>query len=226
MKLEDLINQKFVYPNMRPSIDDTLFKMTRFVYPKLRAIDKDFTQAYGFAFASIEERFRPNFNKTNKFRVRFTVTKRGKVENLWIDQSSDARLNDRLADAILAYDGRWLPATFNGRAVTTEVRYEFGYGNNLQAEDPQTKKESAEAYFARGIDYYKQNRFTEAIQNFDLCLGLDPQNVQALFNKGASLMNLKQKDEACKTWNYLYKDLGQVWVEKYIKQYCGAGVGK
>ena len=224
MSADELIKQKYIYPNMRPSIDDTLFRMNRFVYPKLRAIDKDFNSAYGFAFASIEERFRPNYNRDNRFRVRFTVTKKGQAENIWIDQSTDPKLNDRLADAILAYDGRWMPATLNGKPVTSEVKYEFAYGQkyNSQAQNPDALKEKADAYFENGIYLYKQNRFKEAIQNFDLCIGIDAQNVQAHFNKGASLLNLKQNDEACKEWNYLYSELGQVWVEKYVKQYCQA----
>jgi tetratricopeptide (TPR) repeat protein len=199
--------------------------MNRFVYPKLRAIDNDFNSAYGFAFESIEGKFRPNYNQDNRFRVRFTITKRGRVENIWIDQSTTPRLNDRLADAILAFDGRWLPATQNGQPVTTEVKFEFTYGQKYigQAQNQEAEKEKANSYFENGIYLYKQNRFKEAIQNFDLCLAIDPQNVQAHFNKGASLISIKQNDDACKEWNYLYNELGQVWVEKYIKQYCPKG---
>jgi tetratricopeptide (TPR) repeat protein len=223
--LDNLIKQKYIYPNMRAGLEDTLYQMNRFVYPKLRAIDNDFNSAYGFAFESIEGKFRPNYNQDNRFRVRFTITKRGRVENIWIDQSTTPRLNDRLADAILAFDGRWLPATQNGQPVTTEVKFEFTYGQKYigQAQNQEAEKEKANSYFENGIYLYKQNRFKEAIQNFDLCLAIDPQNVQAHFNKGASLISIKQNDDACKEWNYLYNELGQVWVEKYIKQYCPKG---
>jgi predicted O-linked N-acetylglucosamine transferase (SPINDLY family) len=65
-----------------------------------------------------------------------------------------------------------------------------------QARSVAPTPQSAELLFARGCEFYAQNRPQDALAAFDAALAINPRFVEALINRGALLMTLNRYDEA------------------------------
>lgn len=62
--------------------------------------------------------------------------------------------------------------------------------------------------FEKGINAYSEKKYTKAAEFFSESFKIDPENIDALYNKAASYHEAGDKENACKTWKELV-DLGQ-----------------
>lgn len=219
-KIGKLINERFVYPDMRASIDDTLFTMSRFVYPSFNFAG-DFDESYQQSFNFIERVLNYPSNKSGLFRIQFAVTKTGEINKIRINESTNPKYDEKLKNAVRASKGSWQPAKLDGHPVSVLVRYEFGYGSDYYQKDyaAQNKMQDAKYYYDQGVRQYAAKDYERSVQSFSKSIEFGSNNPQNYFNRGAAYIALGQKDKACVDWKYLV-DLGQKWVEKYVNQYC------
>lgn len=219
-KLSALLNETFVYPYMRASIEDTIFSMSQFVCPEFMGF-LSFNDVYRNSFDYIENKFGFPPQRKGLFRFQFVVTKKGEINKIRINESSNPNYDERLKNAIRATRGRWQPALFEGKAVSTLIKYEFGYGEEYFSKGyvEASRQEEATSYYEQGVRAYSAKDYQRAVAMLSKAISLDDQNVQAYFSRGASYVELGQTDKACADWKYLV-GLGQKWVERYVKQYC------
>ena len=205
---------------MRASIEDTIFSMSQFVCPEFMGF-LSFNDVYRNSFDYIESKFGFPPQRKGLFRFQFVVTKKGEINKIRINESSNPNYDERLKNAIRATRGRWQPALLDGRPVSTLIRYEFGYGEEYFAKGylEENRKEEADNYYEQGVRAYSQKDYQRAVAMLSKALSLDDQNVQAYFTRGASYLEINQPDKACSDWKYLV-ERGQKWVERYVKQYC------
>jgi tetratricopeptide (TPR) repeat protein len=71
--------------------------------------------------------------------------------------------------------------------------------------------ERPEVAHSRGIVYYNQDRFEEALSDFDAAFSVDPGNPEHLYFRALSLEKLHRAPEARRTWQIassLYLEAG------------------
>ncbi len=220
---EDYMFQKYVVPNLRFD-GDTFYVMNDYVYPKFqgRGRNDTFFDSYQNSYEFIEDAFRQQGRpKRDRFRVSFMVSRAGRVEDIKIVESTDARYNDALIRAIRTTNSLWTPASANGRPARVQINYEFPYGlpddktitladiNQLKAKD----------LVQEGLKSFGRKRYTEALDTFNQALALDPGNVSIRLNRAATNYQLGQLDDACTEWRYLATN-GDKTAARYVKRYC------
>ncbi len=82
-----------------------------------------------------------------------------------------------------------------------------GYGKYL--DDFPSGKHRGEAFHNRGVIYFKENSFGEAVANFDKAIGAGPEDAEAYNNRGVCHAHLKRYENAVKDYEKaiaLYKE--------------------
>ena len=74
-------------------------------------------------------------------------------------------------------------------------------------------------YFNKGVESYKSGDYKLAMEYFTKSFELNHTKVDALYNRAASYLELKQYNKACTDWKTLLK-LGQKRGERLYLQYC------
>ena len=220
---EDYIQKRFVLPAAKYDTD-SFFVMNEFVYPKFKThlIDSTFYETYQNSYNYIEDAFRQLARpRRDRFRVSFIVSKTGRIENIQVVESSDAKNNDNLVKAIKASEGQWIPARVHNKPVRTQVNYEFPYGlpENRQLTLEAVQALKAKDLFETGLQQFNRQRFEEALATFNQCIQLDPANVSIRLNRAATYFKLNRMAEACEDWKMLEK-AGEKEATKMIKKYC------
>jgi TonB family protein len=221
---QDYMFQKYVVPNLRFD-GDTFYVMNEYVYPKFQGrggVNDTFFENYQNSYEFIEDAFRQQGRpKRDRFRVSFMVSRAGRVEDIRIVESTDARYNDALIRAIRTTNTLWTPATANGKPARVQINYEFPYGlpedrSLTLAEINQLK---AKDLVQDGLKSFSRKRYAEALATFDQALALDPANVSIRLNRAATNYQLGQLDAACAEWRYLAAN-GDKQAARYVKRYC------
>jgi tetratricopeptide (TPR) repeat protein len=75
------------------------------------------------------------------------------------------------------------------------------------------------AYLYAGSISLENGNYDLSVQYLNLALRLDPKNKEALFYKGAALVELKQNDEGCRCLNRAFY-AGMDDAADYLKEYC------
>jgi tetratricopeptide (TPR) repeat protein len=182
----------------------------KFVYARSRAIDY------------IHSNFKYPDYKKGGFVVRFVVTKDGNLEGQRIMASSNPKYDQRLIDAINKTKGKWLPATFLGEKVNTEIEFNFdlGYTKPVYASSAEEdEKANAEEYNANGKYYFTDKNYRSAVYYFTKAINADPYLIDAYYLRAASHVFLKKTSSACADYLQL-KNLGQKRGEVLYDKYC------
>lgn len=74
-------------------------------------------------------------------------------------------------------------------------------------------------YSSRGVCYLKQNKYDEALDDFNYSIQLNDMKANVYANRGIALYLLKRTEEACESWKKASK-LGEISVVKYIEKHC------
>lgn len=74
-------------------------------------------------------------------------------------------------------------------------------------------------YASRGVCFLFQNKYNEAINDFNNSIRFDATKGSVYANKGIALYKLKKNDEACKSWDQAF-ELGETSVAEYIEKLC------
>lgn len=74
-------------------------------------------------------------------------------------------------------------------------------------------------YASRGVCYLKQNKYQQALDDFNDALKLNEMEGSIYVNRGYALYKLEQPDAGCKSWQKAF-DLGHTYVQKYLDKFC------
>lgn len=136
--------------------------------------------------------------------------------NLGLDfQFQAIRLANRTA-------GQWTPALYEGRRVSTtfpmRVLFKSSEEHCATAND---RFDRAMILADEGAALYEQNQNEAAIAKWTEALRLHPDNTELLYYRGAALLALNRRDEACEDWNRVKAMLSVTWFEGVRRVICG-----
>ncbi|MFD1603173.1 hypothetical protein ACFSJW_06265 [Flavobacterium artemisiae] len=70
-------------------------------------------------------------------------------------------------------------------------------------------KQKSLNYFKKAVESFQQKKFLKAAELFGKSFEINPENLDALYNKAACFSEIGDKENACKTWKQI-SDFGQV----------------
>lgn len=186
-----------------------------------------FLDAEASAMDYISERFTFPDYKAGEFRTRFVVTKEGKVRAIEILNSTHPKYDEDLKKAIKKTDGKWYPATWEGKPVNIEMEIGFDLGwseKQRLRNDPKTPTKEQNLglsayYLTEGNTNFDTKAYKRAIQMYNLSIENNHLNVDAYYMRAASYIAIKQTEKACEDLRQL-KYLEQKRGEKLYLKYC------
>jgi tetratricopeptide (TPR) repeat protein len=176
----------------------------------------------------ISERFYFPEYKAGDFYARFIITKQGEVKGIEILNSTHENYNKYLIKAIKASQGKWKPATWEGKPVNTEVKmgFDMGWSEKMELKEKSTtaKKDTIDAsesnyYLMQGNINVEEKRYAVAIKNLSKSLDLDPLNIDAYYARAAVYALTKDVQKMCVDLLQL-KNLQQVKGADLWNKFC------
>jgi len=170
----------------------------------------------------IVEKFDFSEFRKGGFVVRFVVTKTGEVAGVRVVASSNEKFDKKLINSVYLTKGKWIPAEYLGEKVTVEVEYDLNLGwtdENATANIEVDSVAYSDEYYSAGQGFFEYKQYRLAEQNYTKAIGYNPLNINAYFQRAATYMILKKKDEACKDYQQLIF-LEQSKAKALYDKYC------
>lgn len=223
---EQFFIRKFINPNVRIKADgDTAYLFCSAVHPVFIAdgrygqvTESSFEGTYQNSYDFIERSFLFPPNKSGRFRINFTVTKTGKVDNIRIAESTDSLLNARLIEAVNSTQRKWIPAERNGKKVDVHFFYEFEYNAKLTADD-EFEYVQYSGFEERADALKERKKYAKAIELYTKCILMRDNAIEPLYKRADCYFALNIVKNACSDWSYLSK-LGQKRAEGLFIKNC------
>jgi hypothetical protein len=161
-------------------------------------------------------------HKAGDFYTRFIITKTGEIKGIEILSSTHEKYNDYLIKAIKSTQGKWLPATWEGKPVNTEIKMGFDMGwsekNKSAVTIPKDTIDPNESnyYLLQGNMSVEQKKYAAAIKNLSKSLDADPRNIDAYYARAAVYAIIKDTVKMC----------GDLLQLKYLEQAKGTELWK
>lgn len=153
--------------------------------------------------------------------VKFIIDSTGNITNVAIAKSSEFRLLDEEAMRVVNCMPKWKPGLQNGKAVNVQynlpMNFKMSGGRSSKSEI--SDKEYANFYYNMGVKYSQAKKHELAISSFSKALEYNHFDIDALYNRGAMYLKLKEEDKACMDW-YAIKSLGKSDADELLEKYC------
>lgn len=95
------------------------------------------------------------------------------------------------------------PTYEDGKKVSGPIRFRFGHYKTYDATyEPGaiTLSTGVGPYYAKGVLFFEEGKFDDAIENFNKALRIDGGYIDALYNRAATYFKLGNTEKACADW--------------------------
>lgn len=158
-----------------------------------------------------------------KAYIGFVVNSIGLVEDVKVLQSSGSRVLDEAAMCNVREMTPFKPAKKDGKNVSTKftlpVQFPLdkkSYGLYKSERDLIAKQNQ---FYNEGVKTFGNKQFNMALENYEKALEISPEDIDALYNAGATCIELDNTTKACEFWSRI-KLLGKNDADDLIKKYC------
>lgn len=159
--------------------------------------------------------------------VTFVIDTDGSVTNVAIYKGvPEGSGIDAEALRVVKLMPKWKPGKQNGKVV--KVRYIMPIRFTLQGGPSQSSgdnvyvvdsRKEGTYYYNEGVKKFGEEKYEDALKDFEKALKAYPKDIDALYNKGVCLVKLKKNKEACEAFQ-LIKSLGIKDADDLIKKFC------
>lgn len=180
---------------------DTIY-VSKYNYLEPLFVDNDRT-----ATQFISDNFAFPLYKAGDFYARFIITKQAEIKGIEILSSTHEKYNNELIRAIKATKLKWLPATWEGKPVNTEVKmgFDMGWSEKMGAKKPTSSTTPEDTIDANESNYFllqanicvEEKRYAAAVKNLTQSLKLDPRNIDAYYARAAVYALVKDTQKMC-----------------------------
>ena len=154
------------------------------------------------------------------FLVRFVITKTGEVTSVRVEESTNAKFDEKLIQAVYATKGMWQAAEWDGTAVSSEVFMDFNLNDSeANEESPAQKYAQAEEWKEEGDYFFEEKLYKYALTCYDEAIKLNHKNTDAYFMRAATHIFLKEPSKACEDYQQLVF-LEQTKAKALFDKYC------
>jgi TPR repeat len=194
---------------------------------KQNYLEPFFVDNYNSAAQFISNNFGFPAYKAGDFYTRFIITKTGEIKGIEVLSSTHEKYNDYLIRAIKTTKGKWLPATWEGQPVNTEIKmgFDLGWSEKMalknKSDIPKDTIDANESnyYLLQANINVEQKRYAVAIKNLNRSLDLDPRNIDAYYARAAVYAITKDTQKMCVDLLQL-KHLEQAKGTELWKKFC------
>jgi hypothetical protein len=220
----NLHNVGFFPTTYRTKGQDTIY------VSKQNYLEPYFLDAEVTAAQYISDRFYFPDYSVGDFYARFIITKQAEVKGIEVLNSTHEKYNKYLIKAIKASQGKWLPATWEGKPVNTEIKMGFDMGWS-EREEARNRKTTAKMpkdtidpnesnfYLMQGNINVDEKRYAVAIKNLSKSIQLDPLNIDAYYARAGVYATIKDTVKMCGDLQQL-KNLEQAKGTELWKKFC------
>jgi tetratricopeptide (TPR) repeat protein len=197
----NLHNVGFFPTTFRTKGQDTIY------VSKQNYLEPYFLDAEQSAAQFISDRFYFPDYSVGDFYVRFIITKQAEIKGIEVLNSTHEKYNKYLIKAIKASQGKWLPATWEGKPVNAEIKmgFDLGWSERQEAKNkksntaPKDTIDSNESnfYLMQGNINVEEKRYAAAIKNLSRSLDLDPLNIDAYYARAGVYALTKDTQKMC-----------------------------
>ena len=172
-------------------------------------------EKYSEAIPLIESAIGLDSTLRDNYRLMFTASYQSGNYNTGIKYLTKARKEFIGDDELAYYLGRLYQAENNFNSAIVEYSDAINYSKRNGEDEPFVY----DYYSSRGVCYLKQNKYEQALEDFNYAIKLDNTKAHIYANRGTTLYLLKRNEEACESWKQASK-LGELSVVKYIEKHC------
>lgn len=149
----------------------------------------------------------------------FMIEGSGRIVNM---DRVDYRLQEAGMDLLeKLYTEKWIPKYEKNKAISCEYRITYRKTVNMipSGELLNAYKTQMGPYFDRGVKLLKDNKLDLSIEQFGKALYIDPDNVDALYNRGAAYYMKNDLENACLDWDKA-KNHGDIISSDLVESKC------
>lgn len=160
-------------------------------------------------------------NQQGKVFTNFVIDEKGYATNVQVIKSSGFELIDLEAIRVVKCMPKWKPGMKNGKPVKVYFNMPINFklnGSSLE-KSVITNKEYSDFYYNLGVKYSESKKYELAIENFTNCLKYNPEDIDALYNRGTMFLKINLTEKACIDWKKI-KELGKNDADELLKKYC------
>jgi hypothetical protein len=203
------------YQNALPLVDETLI---------VRKLDTIYIESEKIRAKFIkEESFREFLNQNiieysnvisedNYFMATFIINKNGRIDSIEIHKGINKTFDKQFIKAVYKSSGLWEPAKLNDKNVNVLHTEIFKFVSN-----PNFEKQYYN--YQNGVIAMQREKFDAAIDFFCLTLSSNPNDIDALFQRGICYFKLNLIDKACADWQKI-KTLKSKRADNLILEFC------
>ncbi|MCW3102763.1 MAG: TonB family protein [Bacteroidetes bacterium] len=152
--------------------------------------------------------------------VTFVVEKDGSLSGIRCLRGVNAGPGlNKEALRIISSMPNWIPGSQNGRLVRIQYNFPIKFRLEVKPLNEKDMKETADKHYKKGLALAKQEKYKEAIAEFDYTVFYLPADVDVLYQRGLAFHNLKNNKAACDEWNKI-KFAGSNAADKMLDKYC------
>jgi len=152
--------------------------------------------------------------------VTFVVEKDGSLSGIRCLRGVNAGPGlNKEAMRIISTMPNWTPGTQNGRPVRVQFNLPIKFRLDGKALNDAEMKAIAREHYKKGLALAKQEKYKEALAEFDYTVFYLPSDTDVLYQRGLAFHNLKNDKAACDEWNKI-KFNGSSAADKMLEKYC------
>lgn len=144
----------------------------------------------------------PDFRKGG-FVVRFVVTEKGDVKGVRIVASSNDKFNNKLIMAVKKTQGKWKPAEYLGERVSVNMEYDFNLDFTNAEVSSGDSLEFSKMNYEYATEFFQRGAYMQAEKYYSKALKYNVLNIDAYYQRAATYILLRKKDEACQDYQQL-----------------------
>ena len=131
-------------------------------------------------------------DKISEVTFTFRILTDGSVDSIRIIKSNSDAVRDELVRVLSESSGKWTPASKNGHAVISNVKYSISPGLYW-------KKKKARRFLHKAKKKESRSKYNKAIKYYQKLLILIPDNAETVCDIAKNYFLLGDKKNACKT---------------------------
>lgn len=164
---------------------------------------------------------------SGKVYLKFIVNESGNIaDSIYVIKSTGYKILDNEAIRVVKSMPKWKPGTQNGKAVPVffnipinfQVYDNTTYSEAISLNDAE-KLRNADYYYNAGVREYSAGNFDKAIYNYKEALKYRENDIDALYNLGATYYKKGDTKSSCETWKKV-QQLGKTDCDILIKKHC------
>ncbi|MDJ1479380.1 energy transducer TonB [Cytophagaceae bacterium YF14B1] len=129
----------------------------------------------------------------NFFMATFIVDQNGKIDSIKIHKSLNKSFDKQFIKAVNSSSGYWEPAQLNGKNVNILHTETFTFITN-----PNFEKQYYN--YKNGVIEMQKGNYDNAIKLFNITLSSNPNDIDALYQRGICYYKIGMGDKACVDW--------------------------